>query len=82
MAVASLLASVILSAVDKYTKGEGKESWVSSNINKGHYEYYYWFLALLTAFNLIYFVACCWQYGTSVEVDITIKMMELSDDDD
>ncbi|XP_015067554.1 protein NRT1/ PTR FAMILY 1.2-like isoform X1 [Solanum pennellii] len=82
MAVASLLASVILSAADKYTKGEGKESWVSSNINKGHYEYYYWFLALLTAFNLIYFVACCWHYGTSVEVDITIKMMELSDDDD
>ncbi|WMV22326.1 hypothetical protein MTR67_015711 [Solanum verrucosum] len=82
MAVASLLASVILSAVDKYTKGEGTESWVSSNINKGHYEYYYWFLAVLTAFNLIFFVACCWQYGPSVDVDITKKMMELSDDDD
>ncbi|XP_006343082.2 protein NRT1/ PTR FAMILY 1.2-like [Solanum tuberosum] len=82
MAVASLLASVILSAVDKYTKGEGTESWVSSNINKGHYEYYYWLLAVLTAFNLIYFVACCSQYGPSVDVDITKKMMELSDDDD
>ncbi|WMV22331.1 hypothetical protein MTR67_015716 [Solanum verrucosum] len=82
MAVASLLASVILSAVDKYTKGEGTESWVSSNINMGHYEYYYWLLAVLTAFNLIYFVACCSQYGPSVDVDITKKMMELSDDDD
>lgn len=84
MAVANLLASVVLSAVDKYTKGEGKgkESWVSSNINKGHYEYYYWLLAVLTAFNLLYFVACYWQYGPTVDVDITQRMMEPSDDDD
>ncbi|KAH0691847.1 hypothetical protein KY289_019205 [Solanum tuberosum] len=85
-AVANLLASVILSAVDKYTKGEGKESWISSNINKGHYEYYYWLLALMTGFNLLYFVVCCWQYGPSVDVDITMRMMEPSkdeaDDDD
>ncbi|XP_060205745.1 protein NRT1/ PTR FAMILY 1.1-like [Lycium barbarum] len=82
MAVANLLASVILSAVDKYTKGEGKESWVSSSINKGHYEYYYWLLAVLTAFNLLYFVACCWQYGPSADIDITKRMLEVSDDDD
>lgn len=82
MAVASLLASVVLSAVDKYTKGEGKESWVSNNINQGHYEYYYWLLAALTAFNLLFFVACCWQYGPSVDVDITARMMEPSDDED
>ncbi|XP_059303224.1 protein NRT1/ PTR FAMILY 1.1-like [Lycium ferocissimum] len=82
MAVANLLASVILSAVDKYTKGEGKESWVSSSINQGHYEYYYWLLAVLTAFNLLYFVACCWQYGPSADIDITKRMLEVSDDDD
>jgi len=81
MAVANLLASVVLSAVDKYTKGEGKESWISSNINKGHYEYYYWLLALMTGFNLLYFVVCCWQYGPSVDVDITMRMMEPSDDE-
>ncbi|KAG5619124.1 hypothetical protein H5410_018948 [Solanum commersonii] len=82
MAVANLLASVVLSAVDKYTKGEGKESWISSNINKGHYEYYYWLLALMTGFNLLFFVVCCWQYGPSVDVDITMRMMEPSDDED
>ncbi|CAN4088966.1 unnamed protein product [Withania somnifera] len=82
MAVANLLASAILSAVDKYTKGEGKDSWVSSNINKGHYEYYYWLLAVLTALNLLYFVACCWAYGPSSDIDITKRMLEVSDDDD
>ncbi|KAL3528728.1 hypothetical protein ACH5RR_008050 [Cinchona calisaya] len=63
MAVANLLASAILSTVDKYTKGEGEESWVSSNINKGHYENYYWLLAIMSFVNLIYFILCSWAYG-------------------
>ncbi|KAL3528727.1 hypothetical protein ACH5RR_008049 [Cinchona calisaya] len=62
MAVANLLASVVLSAVDKYTKGEGKESWVSSNINKGHFESYYWLLAIMSFINLLYYILCSWLY--------------------
>ncbi|XP_016459445.1 protein NRT1/ PTR FAMILY 1.2-like [Nicotiana tabacum] len=81
MAVANLLASVILSAVDKHTKGEEKESWVSSSINKGHYEYYYWLLAIMTAFNMLYFMVCKWAYGPCVDIDITKRMLEVSDDD-
>uniref|UniRef100_A0A1S3ZY37 Protein NRT1/ PTR FAMILY 1.2-like n=1 Tax=Nicotiana tabacum TaxID=4097 RepID=A0A1S3ZY37_TOBAC len=82
MAVANLLAIVILSAVDKYTKGDGKESWVSSSINKGHYEYYYWLLAIMTSFNLLYFMICSWAYGPCANIDITKRMLEVSDDDD
>ncbi|XP_075478411.1 protein NRT1/ PTR FAMILY 1.2-like [Primulina tabacum] len=67
MGVANLLASVILSNVDKATRGGGKESWVSNNINKGHYEYYYWLLATLTLINLLYFLVCNWCYGPSGE---------------
>ncbi|RAL45376.1 hypothetical protein DM860_013772 [Cuscuta australis] len=69
MAVANLLASVILSTVDRATTrgGEGGISWVSSNINKGHYEYYYWLLAILTLINLIYFGVCSWSYGPCVD---------------
>ncbi|OIT33033.1 protein nrt1 ptr family 1.2 [Nicotiana attenuata] len=80
-AVANLLASVIFSVVDKLTKGEGKESWISSNINKGHYENYYWLLAIMTAFNLVYFLVCSWAYGPTVDVDITKRMLEDSDDE-
>ncbi|XP_075112389.1 protein NRT1/ PTR FAMILY 1.2-like [Nicotiana tabacum] len=80
-AVANLLASVIFSVVDKLTKGEGKESWISSNINKGHYENYYWLLAIMTAFNLVYFLVCSWAYGPTVDVDITKRMLEGSDDE-
>ncbi|KNA16732.1 hypothetical protein SOVF_086460 [Spinacia oleracea] len=60
--VASLVASFILSVVDRFTKGIGKESWVSSDINKGHYDYYYWVLAGLSLLNYIYFVFCSRAY--------------------
>ncbi|GER52690.1 major facilitator superfamily protein [Striga asiatica] len=64
MAVAGLLASVVLSAVDEGTRGKtGKTSWVSGSINEGHYEYYYWLLGGMTFVNLVYFVVCSWAYG-------------------
>lgn len=67
MAFANLLASLILSTVDHATKSGGKESWTSSNINKGHYENYYWLLAILSAINIVYFMFCSWAYGSCVE---------------
>ncbi|GAV64451.1 PTR2 domain-containing protein [Cephalotus follicularis] len=67
MAVANLLASVILSSVDKLTSRRGKESWVSDNINRGHYENYYWLLAMMSFINLLYFFVCSWAYGPCVE---------------
>ncbi|KMT18018.1 hypothetical protein BVRB_2g032120 [Beta vulgaris subsp. vulgaris] len=59
--VASLVASVIMSGVDHVTTKFG-ESWVSSDINKGHYDYYYWILAGLSLLNYVYFVFCSKGY--------------------
>ncbi|GAB4842251.1 hypothetical protein Ancab_012219 [Ancistrocladus abbreviatus] len=67
MAVANLLASAILSAVNDITERGGKESWVSSDINKGHYDYYYWLLAGLSFVNLLYYLLCSWAYGPCME---------------
>ncbi|XAR67701.1 hypothetical protein NMG60_11002576 [Bertholletia excelsa] len=63
LAVGSLLASFILSTVNSVTQRGGKESWISDNINKGHYERYYWLLAILSFVNLFYFLGCSWAYG-------------------
>nr|XP_043637747.1 protein NRT1/ PTR FAMILY 1.2-like [Erigeron canadensis] len=62
-AFGSLLAILILNIVDGLSKGKGKESWVSTAINKGHYDNYYWLLAILSCINLLYYVACSWTYG-------------------
>lgn len=63
MAVASLLASAILSMVDDITKKGGKTSWVATDINKGHLEYYYWLLAVMSFVSLLYYIVCSWAYG-------------------
>ncbi|CAL9221040.1 unnamed protein product [Arabidopsis halleri] len=66
MAVANILASVILNAVKNSSK-KGNVSWIEDNINKGHYDYYYWILAILSFVNVIYYVVCSWSYGPTVD---------------
>lgn len=63
MAVANMLASFLMNTIDDMTKGGGHESWVSTNINKGHYDYYFWVLSGLSMVNFLYFLLCCWTYG-------------------
>ncbi|KAI9184777.1 hypothetical protein LWI28_000984 [Acer negundo] len=63
ISLSNLLASVILSAVDSLSRIGGKESWVSDNLNKGHYDYYFWFLAGLSTFNVLYYLLCSKSYG-------------------
>ncbi|KAI8529563.1 hypothetical protein RHMOL_Rhmol12G0234600 [Rhododendron molle] len=82
MAVGSLLASLILSTVNNVTMSGGKESWISSNINTGHYESYYWLLAVLSSVNLLYFVLCCWAYGPCADQGFSKLQDEGKDDKD
>ncbi|KAL0297270.1 UNVERIFIED_CONTAM: protein NRT1/ PTR FAMILY 1.2 [Sesamum radiatum] len=63
MSLANLAASFIMDAVDTLSKAGGKESWISSNINKGHYDYYYLVLAALSMANMMYFLLCSSIYG-------------------
>ncbi|KAG8376044.1 hypothetical protein BUALT_Bualt09G0022700 [Buddleja alternifolia] len=62
MAVANLIGSLIVTIVDDVSKRGGRESWVSNNLNKGHYDYYYWILTILSVANLIYFNFCSRGY--------------------
>ncbi|KAJ0799173.1 putative proton-dependent oligopeptide transporter family, MFS transporter superfamily [Helianthus annuus] len=63
MAVANLLASLILSTIERLTKHGGKEGWIATNINQGRYDSYYWVLAIMSFVNLFYFALCSWAYG-------------------
>ncbi|KAL8252405.1 hypothetical protein R6Q59_036098 [Mikania micrantha] len=77
-AFANLLASLLLSTVNELTKGNGKESWVSTNINKGHYDKYYWLLGIMSCINFLYYVVCSWGYGSCV--DKTVLECDKNDD--
>lgn len=67
MGLASLVASVILSIVDTITSKDGKDSWISDDINRGRYDNYYWLLAGISSLNMIYFMFCSWVYGPCAE---------------
>ncbi|KAJ8569833.1 hypothetical protein K7X08_006410 [Anisodus acutangulus] len=61
-AVASLVGSVLVSGVDWLSSTGGKTSWLSSNINKGHLDYYFWLLTFLSLLNFFYFLVVCLFY--------------------
>ncbi|GER55448.1 major facilitator superfamily protein [Striga asiatica] len=61
--LASLVASFVMNSVDALSSAGGEESWISSDINKGHYDYYYLVLVGLSMANMIYFVLCSRAYG-------------------
>ncbi|KAL3645916.1 hypothetical protein CASFOL_011096 [Castilleja foliolosa] len=76
-ALANLIASFIMNMVDNISKAGGKESWISSDINKGHYDYYYLVLAGLSMCNMLYFLVCSRAYGPLKE---DTKMREEEDE--
>lgn len=64
ISVANMLASFLMTTIDDVTKrGDEHESWVSSNLDKGHFDYYFWALSGLSLLNFLYYLFCCWSYG-------------------
>lgn len=65
MGFGNLVGSSIVEIVDHVSSRGGKVSWVSNNLNLGHYDYYYWVLCFLSIGNFFYFIVCAWAYGSA-----------------
>nr|GMD42690.1 protein NRT1/ PTR FAMILY 1.2-like [Ipomoea batatas] len=78
MGFASLLASVVMNTINDFTGG-GEESWISSNINKGHYDYYQWILAGLSVVNLLLFFVCSRAYGPCKDENMEVVALGRED---
>ncbi|KAE9607554.1 hypothetical protein Lal_00026590 [Lupinus albus] len=66
----NLLASLIVKIIKDSTKrGSGSVNWLSSNLNQGHYDYYYAILFILGVVNLVYFFVCSWAYGNVQDIE-------------
>ncbi|VFQ97685.1 unnamed protein product [Cuscuta campestris] len=76
MAIASLVSSCLMSIVNNLTSRGGRESWISSNINKGHYDYFHWVLAGLSMVNFLLFLAFSKAYGPFKDQRIEAQMDE------
>ncbi|MCE0481043.1 hypothetical protein HAX54_038423 [Datura stramonium] len=67
-AVSCLTASLLVSGVDWLSSTGGKTSWLSSNINRGHLDYYFWLLTFLSLLNFLYFLVVCRFYEPDDEI--------------
>lgn len=67
LAAVDIFGNLLVSIVDKVTSVGGNESWLSTNINKGHLNYYYVLLTCLSILNYFYFLVICWAYGPALE---------------
>ncbi|XP_042052839.1 protein NRT1/ PTR FAMILY 1.2-like [Salvia splendens] len=81
LAVGNLAGSVIVSVVDSVSRRGGRESWVADNVNKGHYDYYYWVLTILSVVNLMYFILCS-RFYKCFEKEKVWDSNVIHDDDD
>ncbi|KAK7369931.1 hypothetical protein VNO80_11979 [Phaseolus coccineus] len=68
LGVGNLVGSLIVKVVKDGTERGGKTSWLTSNINRGHYDYYYGLLFILNLANLLCF--CLWSraYGSTQDI--------------
>ncbi|XP_022850267.1 protein NRT1/ PTR FAMILY 5.10-like isoform X2 [Olea europaea var. sylvestris] len=47
--IGNFLSSSLISVVEEATSGPGQDSWFSDNLNRAHFDYFYWLLAALSA---------------------------------
>ncbi|CAJ1936989.1 unnamed protein product [Sphenostylis stenocarpa] len=68
LGVGNLVGSLIVKVVKDGTERGGKDSWLASNINRGHFDYYYGLLFILNLVNLLCF--CIWSraYGSTNDI--------------
>ncbi|KAL2342536.1 hypothetical protein Fmac_003821 [Flemingia macrophylla] len=69
LGVGNLVGSFIVKVVKDGTRREGKASWLASNINRGHYDYYYGLLFILNLLNLLCYFISSRAYGTTRDIE-------------
>lgn len=61
-ALGSYLSTLLVSIVTKVTERHGKLGWIPDNLNRGHLDYFYWLLAILSFINFVAFVCVSKMY--------------------
>ncbi|GAA0166937.1 transporter [Lithospermum erythrorhizon] len=60
--VGNFLNSFLVTVVDQITGRNGGKSWIGNNLNDSHLDYYYGFLMVLSALNLVLFLLASTKY--------------------
>ncbi|KAE8697718.1 Protein NRT1/ PTR FAMILY 8.3 [Hibiscus syriacus] len=56
VALGNYLSTVLVIAVTKITTRDGKLGWIPDNLNRGHLDYFFWLLAILSLLNFLVYL--------------------------
>ncbi|CAN7087445.1 unnamed protein product [Brassica oleracea var. botrytis] len=60
------LSSLIVTTVHRFSGGHDRPDWLNKNLNAGKLDYFYYLIAVLGVFNLVYFWYCARGYRYKV----------------
>ena len=69
VALGNYLSTVLVTIVTRITTRHGRLGWIPDNLNRGHLDYFFWLLAVLSLLNfLVYLVIAKWyKYKKTAE---------------
>lgn len=65
VAAGNYFNSAVLAAVAAVTTRNGEAGWIPDDLDKGHLDYFFWFMAVLGVVNLLHFLHCSVRYRGS-----------------
>uniref|UniRef100_A0A5B6Z0I1 Putative Peptide transporter 1 isoform 1 n=1 Tax=Davidia involucrata TaxID=16924 RepID=A0A5B6Z0I1_DAVIN len=68
VALGNYLSTLLVTVVANVTTMHGKLGWIPDNLNRGHLDYFYWLLAILSFLNFILYlwIAKCYTYKKAI----------------
>ncbi|XP_068668533.1 LOW QUALITY PROTEIN: protein NRT1/ PTR FAMILY 8.1-like [Aristolochia californica] len=72
VALGNYLSTLLVTIVTKITTKHGKLGWIPDNLNRGHLDYFYWLLAILSLVNFgMYLLVARWYKYKKVVSSVT-----------
>lgn len=74
IALGNYLSTLLVTIVTKVTTRNGKLGWIPNNLNRGHLDYFYWLLTILSIINfLVYLLIAKWYTYKKVSCPATVQ---------
>ncbi|RDX94730.1 Protein NRT1/ PTR FAMILY 8.1 [Mucuna pruriens] len=70
-ALGNYISTLLVTIVTKVTTRHGKLGWIPNNLNRGHLDYFYWLLSILSFLNFLVFLWVAKRYRYKVVVGKT-----------
>ncbi|KAL0344482.1 UNVERIFIED_CONTAM: protein NRT1/ PTR FAMILY 8.1 [Sesamum radiatum] len=78
-ALGNYLSTLLVTIVTKVTTRHGKLGWIPNNLNRGHLDYFYWLLAILSFINFLAYVLIAKWYTYKKVAATTTAQSKIED---